>query len=318
MVPAYRSHATLGAALAGLAAQSFPSYEVIVVDSSPAGDEATRSAELVRRLLPAATLVRSPQRLLPQAARNAGAGLARGELLAFTDPDVYAPPAWLSALVAAHAASGDVVAGALACHGRRWLDRGIHLGKFSKWLPGGPPRCVDVAPTANLLLPRALFAELGGFRGDMMMGDASFSWELRRRGHRLRLAPEACVEHHHLHSLRSVLRERAERGALYAALRLAAGEGRGSGPLVRLAVVPPRLLSNLLHTTRHAWWGGQLGWLALTLPVVAAAHAAALAGEAIGYTRALRAPPAPAGWTRRSTPPPTPVPPVAARAARSR
>jgi hypothetical protein len=246
--------------------------------------------------------VRSHDRLLPHAARNLGTQHARGELLVFTDPDIYAPPGWLAALVAEHARSGGVVVGALACHGRRWRDRANHLVKFSKWLPGGQPRPVDMSPTANMLLTRELFDELGGFDGERMLGDLTFSWELRRRGHRLTLCPQAVVEHHHLDTVGGLLRERWRRGVEYGDLRLTAGDGRGSSPLARLLVVPPRLLSNVALTARHAFVGGETGWLLATLPLVAAGHAAALGGEAISY------------WQARWRSPP----PVAARAAGDR
>jgi GT2 family glycosyltransferase len=296
VLPVYRSQQTLGRCLRCLREQTLP-HHVVVVDSSP--DDTC--AELVRRDHPEVDFVRSTARLLPHAARNLGARRTQAELLVFSDPDVYAPPGWLAALVDAHDASGGVVVGALACHGRRWLDRGTHLVKFSKWLPGGPPRDVDMSPTANMLLPRALFEELGGFDGERMLADTSFSWELRRRGHRLRFAPRAVVEHHHVDTARALLGERYRRGIEYGDLRLTGGEGTSAVPLARLLAVPPRVLSNVWLTARHATAAGQTAWLLATLPVVAAGHVTALAGEAVSYWRAAR----------RAVP-------FAARAARSR
>jgi cellulose synthase/poly-beta-1,6-N-acetylglucosamine synthase-like glycosyltransferase len=283
IVPVYDSEATLGRSLQSLVEQTHAAYEVIVVDSSPG----EACSELVRREFPTVTLLRSRQRLLPHAARNLGVAQARGELLVFTDPDIYAPPQWLEHLAAAHEAAGGVIVGALACHGNRWLDRAIHLVKFSKWLPTAAPRAVDVSPTANMLCPRWLFTEVGGFRGDQMLGDATFSWELRRRGHLLQLDRQAWVEHHHVDTLGGFLGERYRRGILYGGLRLATADWRGRGPGARLAAVPLRIASNVLHTLWHAWSGRQLGWFVLTWPVVLAGHVGALAGEAVSYWRAL-------------------------------
>lgn len=282
VVACYESQRTLARSLRSMLAQSHGAYEVVVVDSSP-----TEScAEIVRRDFPGVRLLRSAERLLPHAARNLGAAHAQGELLVFTDPDVYAPPDWLRRMEAAHADRGGVIVGALACHGRRWLDRGIHLVKFSKWLPGRAPQPVDVSPTANMLCPRELFDAAGGFPGDHLLGDATFSWGLRRRGVRLHLHSAAAVEHHHLDSWRGFLRERWRRGILYGELRLAAGDWGGRGPALRLAVLPLRLASNLIHTARHAGGAGELGWLLATAPVVVAGHVVSLAGEAVSYWRA--------------------------------
>ncbi|HSL82774.1 MAG TPA: glycosyltransferase family A protein, partial [Thermoanaerobaculia bacterium] len=117
VIPAYLSHATIAGCLAALRLQDYRSFEVVVVDSSP--DE--RTAREVRAF-PEVRLVRSPLRLLPHAARNAGVAESRGELLVFTDPDVYARPEWLRDLVAAYGAAGQPVVGSISCHGRRRLD----------------------------------------------------------------------------------------------------------------------------------------------------------------------------------------------------
>jgi GT2 family glycosyltransferase len=251
-----------------------------VVDSSP--DPACLE---VARGFPWARLDRSAERLLPQAARNRGAHRSRGSLLVFTDPDVYAAPDWLERLVIAHRETGHPVVGALACHGRRALDRAIHLCKFSKWLPGGVPRPVDMSPSANMLMPRDLFTAVGGFPEEAMQGDALLSWRLRERDATLWFEPAAIVEHHHLESPGSYLRERYRRGRELAALRLAWAGGSRSYALQRLLVTALglRLVSNLGLVARHAARAGQLRSFCLLAPFVAAGFAANLAGEARTY-----------------------------------
>lgn len=251
-----------------------------VVDSSP--DEACVE---VARDFPWARLDRSAERLLPQAARNRGAHHSRGSLLVFTDPDVYAAPDWLERLVTAHRANGHPVVGALACHGRRALDRAIHLCKFSKWLPGGEPRPVDMSPSANMLIPRELFTGVGGFPAEAMQGDALLSWRLREGGATLWFEPSAIVEHHHLESPGSYVRERYRRGRELAALRLAwAGGSRGYAlQRLLLTAIGPRLVSNLGLVARHAARARQLGSFCLLAPLVATGFAANLAGEARTY-----------------------------------
>ncbi len=285
VIPAYRSEATLEACLAALRRQDHPSFEVIVVDSSP--DEAC--SRIVRERFPEVRFQHSRERLLPHAARNRAVELAAAETLVFTDPDIYPDPGWLRALSAAHARHGGLVAGALECHGRDWLDLGIHLCKFSKWLPGGSTRPVDMGPTAALLCPRKVYDELGGFHGDLFLGDAVFSWDARRRGHTVCLATDAVAEHHHVSSLAGFLRERYTRGVRYGRLR-AEWERTGRARALLLAaasLLPLRLLSNLVHCARHSRRARRLGTFVQTLPVVAAGFAASLLGEARGYAAIL-------------------------------
>jgi GT2 family glycosyltransferase len=285
IVPAYDSQETIGGCLERLERQTFRSFEVVVVDSGP--DDTTEA--IVRGRFPWVIYRRIGHRLFPHAARNLGVGLARGRLLVFTDPDTYARADWLERLVAAHRETGGVVVGALACFGGHWLDQGVHLCKFSKWLPGGEPRPVDMSPTANMLIPRALFEEAGGFPGEELLGDVILSRSLRERGHGLRLAPDAVVEHHHLHTVRSFLRERFTRGTMYGEMRSSWHEGRGPA-LFHLLILPIRLPRILALVAGHAWRTGHAGRYFSTFPLVLAGHAASLAGEAVAYVRRIGAP----------------------------
>ncbi len=292
VIPVYRSQRTLRNCLQSLGRQSFRSFEVVIVDSSP---DAT-CGEIVSDF-PRVRCRRAGRRLYPQEARNLGAAAARGQLLVFTDPDVYPEPDWLERLVGAYRRTGHVVVGVLACHGQEWLDLGIHLCKFSKWLPGGAERSVDMSPTAGMLLPRSLFASVGGFPEDWFQGDTNLSWELTRRGHVLWLEPGAVAWHHHLSDLRSFLRERYERGREFGALRMAWRGGSRRDHLVFLvvSVLPIRLLRNLALAGGHAWRAGRSGEYLRTLPIVAAGFAATLAGESITYAREAFGP----GWRLR-------------------
>ncbi len=289
VIPAYLSHDTLADCLTSLRGQTHRAFETIVVDSSP--DD--RCAAIVGRFLEVRFL-RHPARLLPHAARNRGAAIARGRLLVFTDPDVSFDRRWLAQLVRSHRESGDVVSGAIECRGSRWLDRGVHLCKFSKWLAAGSPRPIDCAPTANLLVSRSLYTSLGGFPDDEFLGDLVFSWRAVERGETLRFEPAAVVSHHHLHGFRSFLAERFERGILFAGVRTRWHRERRSVALFYLAVtvLPIRFLRILALVAGQSCRAG-FAWTArylATLPVVAAGHAASLAGEAVGYARCVFAP----------------------------
>jgi glycosyltransferase involved in cell wall biosynthesis len=296
VIPAFRSATTIGACLGALRRQTWRDFEVLVVDSSP--DAAT--AEVVGHY-PEVRIERSPRRLLPHAARNRGVELARADVLVFSDPDVYARPDWLAMLLGTHRATGDPVAGALACHGQRWLDLGIHLTKFANWLPGGAPREADSAASANLLCTRARFHGVGGFRDDVMAGDTLFTWRLREQGP-LRFEPRAVVAHHHLSGWGDFLRERFARAVEFGAVRSAWHDHGRRHDLLYLVVsaLPARLGKVLLHTAGRCREAGLFGCFLRTLPVIVAGHAASLAGESTAYLRRLRRPalPAPGGSAR--------------------
>lgn len=280
VVPAYLSHNTIERALRMIGAQSFGDFETIVVDSSP--DE--RTAEIVRRF-PNVRFERSAQRMLPHAARNRGVEMASGEILVFTDPDVYAHPDWLARLVAAHDEHGQVVSGAIDCYGSRLLDRAMHLCKFSKWLPYGQRRRVDMSPTANMLLRRAHFDEAGGLPGEVFLGDVNLSRALVANGHVLLFEPSAIVEHHHEDTLATFLRERYSRGILYGRMR-AEWLGRRVVFYLAATIVPIRLLRIVALMAVHAR-GHWSRWL-LPFPIAVLGHVASLAGEAVAYLHSLQ------------------------------
>jgi glycosyltransferase involved in cell wall biosynthesis len=80
--------------LGALSAQTYPDFDVLVVDNAPAG--AVR--EICARW--SATWVPAPVPGLT-VARNLGARVARGEVIAYIDDDAIAETGWLEALVAA-------------------------------------------------------------------------------------------------------------------------------------------------------------------------------------------------------------------------
>jgi GT2 family glycosyltransferase len=285
IIPAFRSGATIAASLASIAQQTFRDFEIIVVESS--GDDAT--VAMIARDFPDVHCIRAPSRLLPQAARNAGAERANGELLVFTDPDIYAVPHWLSALVAAFDEERTVIVGSFACHGDDITDFGFHLTKFSKWLPAGTRRTVDMAPSGNMLVSREHFRRAGAFRGDLFIGDVELSRALRDLGFPLRFEPAAIGAHHHLYTVREFCAERFQRGRWYGELR--STWYRTSrwriAMLAAATIFPLRLASNVAHVAAHALRARSFGKFVRALPIVAAGYAATLAGEARAFVAAL-------------------------------
>ena len=285
VIGAYLAAETIGRCLEALRAQTYRDFEVVVVDSSP--DEET--ARIVSGF-PEVRFERSATRLYCHEARNRGVTLSRGELLVCLDADVYARPDWLETLVAAYDRTSQVIVGALACHGRDLRQRAIHLCKFSKFLPAGPVRALDIGPTANLLVARADFEEVGGMRGEHYLADVELSRSLQTLGRTLTFVGTAVGEHHHTQSIRRFLSERYVRGKVFGRMRSGWLRRRRDIALyLAVSVLPIRLIKIAGHVFVHCLRAGELGTLLLTWPLVMAGHAASLAGEAVAYSGALLA-----------------------------
>lgn len=285
IIPAYDSHATIAACLDAIERQSWRDFETIVVDSSPTEE----TASIVRERFPSVRLLRNPTRLYPQGARNQGFAAAKGSLIVFTDSDVYARADWLAHLVVAEEMGATVVVGALDCYGSRTLHRGMHLCKFSKWLPYGSRRNVDMSPTSNMLIRREAFTGAGGFTREGFIGDVTLSRAVLAAGTPLVFEPQAIVEHHHHHTLRAFLRERFARGRIFGSVRAEwlRSRRRTLGYLVA-SVLPVRLFSGVVLMARHAARGGRMRQWIAAFPIAILGHLAWLAGESVAYEEALR------------------------------
>jgi glycosyltransferase involved in cell wall biosynthesis len=283
VIGAYDAAETIARCLEALRRQTYRDFEVILIDSSP-DEETVRIASG----FPEIVFEHSASRLFCHEARNRAIAHSRGELLACLDADVYPRPEWLAELVAAYERTGQVIVGALACHGSRLRDRGIHLCKFAKFLPGGPPRVIDTAPTANLLVARRDFERAGGLRGERYLADVTLGRALVAGGKQLLFVGTAVAAHHHTQSLRAYLAERYVRGGLFGAMRSGWLSGRAEIALFLAAsVLPLRLAKIAGHVVGHCIRGRQLGALLVAFPIVLAGHAAWLAGESVSYARAL-------------------------------
>jgi glycosyltransferase involved in cell wall biosynthesis len=288
VVPAYHSDATIGSLLDGLRAQTYGDFELIVVNSSEEG----RTERIVREKLPEARFEQSPRRLLPHAARNRGVEVARGSLLAFTDPDCVPEPTWLERLVAASDRGHGVVVGAMGLLDTSAYARAVHLCKFAHWLPGASEGHRAIAPTANALYTREAWDAIGPFRADSFSSDTLHSWRAAQLGFRPWFEPTAIVSHHHDGTPRSFLAERHLRGEDFARLRASEGghsRGWAAARLVTLPAVP------LVELARVGVSAGRAGWgrtFAATAPLQLAANTAWAIGEARAYARLLRAGPA--------------------------
>ena len=110
VIPARDAAATLGRALAGVAAQDV-GHELIVVDDGSRDATPALAREHGARVLAGAGAG-------PAAARNLGAAEARTDALAFLDADCFPTPGWLRAGLDA-LVRADLVQGAVRADPRR-------------------------------------------------------------------------------------------------------------------------------------------------------------------------------------------------------
>ncbi len=198
VIPVKDRRELLGRALDGLAAQTYPDFEVVVVDDGSTDG----SGELARERV----ILGRPVRVLDGggsgavAARTLGVDAAEGELLAFTDSDCVPSPRWLELAVEAVDAGADLV------NGRTIPDRPVL--PLERSMGSG---LEGLYPTCNVVYRRDAFDRAGrfdgdagrrwGFRpdrrskGDGFGEDTLLAWRVVRDGGTAAYVEEAIVEH---------------------------------------------------------------------------------------------------------------------------
>ena len=248
VVPTRDRPAALEACLTALDAQTLiDRLEVVVVDD---GSLAADTIAGVVGRHPKARLLRQSG-AGPAAARNAGAGEARGQLLCFTDDDCLPETDWVEELTAALDEGADAVAG------RTTNPPGV-LAAASEVISHAPAAAGEpFAPSNNLACRKAVFDAVPFDESYRRAAAEDREWcaRLIANGHALRSQPSARVLHRpHLtlstfvrrqvrygegaYRFRSNAGRRLEPTRFYAALvRRAFGRGFTVGVLVSLAQV---------------------------------------------------------------------------------
>src|SRR4051794_10086578 len=169
VIVTYNNADTLPDSLSRLATELREGDEVVVVDNASADN----SADVARRSLPDAQVVRNERNVGFAAGCNLGAAAATGELLVFMNPDSSVAPGFRDAIDAAPADWG-------AWQGLVTMDHGAHVNTSGNVLHftgvgwagqvGEPVALVSPAATevgfasgACLAVRRELWSELGGF-----------------------------------------------------------------------------------------------------------------------------------------------------------
>jgi len=227
--------------------------QVIVVDDGSSDLSAAVARESGAQVVPSGGAGRGPA-----AARNVGARVASGDILAFIDSDCCASTGWLTELLPAFndpklAAVGGQVDGMCTTSA---VDRyeavmsSLSLG--SRERSGNSGDDTFYLPSCNLLVQRTVFLGVGGFDDTMHVGeDVDLTWRLRDNGWTISYLPLGRVLHEHRSTIRSFMSRRFDYGTSEGTLQLLHPQRH------KRMVIPPLLaiiLALCLAAPFTGWW----------------------------------------------------------------
>lgn len=208
IIPAYNAASTLEECLDACRRQSCPAAEIIVVDDGSTDDTPVIAKRLGVRFL-------CQENRGPAAARNAGARIANGDILVFTDSDCVPEPDWLERILAGF--TEDVIAGVGGSYGIRndssLLARIIHeeiVLRHQRFRDR-----VDFLGSFNVAYRRAAFDAANGFDESFAHAsgeDNDLAYRLHDNGGSLRFVVDARVAHYHPTRLLPYLRTQMRHG----------------------------------------------------------------------------------------------------------
>jgi GT2 family glycosyltransferase len=144
------------------------------------------------------------------AARNAGAKIAHGDLLLFTDADCEPLPNWIERISAVF--SDPNVAGAKGIYCTRQQNlvaRFVQQEYQDKYDRLRKQATIDFIDTYSAAYRRDVFLAHGGFNSAIAIDeDQEFSFRLSAQGQRLILVPDAVVAHQHVTSTAQYMRRK--------------------------------------------------------------------------------------------------------------
>jgi cellulose synthase/poly-beta-1,6-N-acetylglucosamine synthase-like glycosyltransferase len=207
VVPAMNAGDTIGECLESLLVQTTPreQYEVIVVDDG-SSDE-TRDVAVRYQV----SIMAQPH-AGPAAARNRGAGEAKGEIVLFTDADCVPETDWISEMLRPFEdpqVSG--VKGAYRTQQAAVLPRFVQHEYEERYQRMARLRWIDFIDTYSAGYRREVFLATGGFDTrypDASVEDQELSFRLAERGHKLVFNPQAIVYHQHPETLKAYFRRK--------------------------------------------------------------------------------------------------------------
>jgi cellulose synthase/poly-beta-1,6-N-acetylglucosamine synthase-like glycosyltransferase len=210
VVAAYNAAATLGECLGSIRELNYPDYETIVID-----DGSTDSTSEIAGRAGVRALRIEHQGLA--AARNAGAGAASGEIIAFIDADARADRDWLYHLVESIERRDAAAVGGPNFAPAPESARGAAMASapgLPREVRAGDDRLAQMCG-CNMAIRKTALAKAGGF--DPMFGsagdDVDLSWRLAASAETLAYAPGAVVIHERRATIAAYLRQQRGYGA---------------------------------------------------------------------------------------------------------
>ncbi|WP_018139570.1 MULTISPECIES: glycosyltransferase family 2 protein [unclassified Thioalkalivibrio] len=193
IVPVYDHWSLVPELLDCLRAQTLPQdeFEVILINNG-------LKAFTAPKTLPRNVRILQCDRRGSYAARNAGVSAAAGDWLVFTDADCRPVPEWLEAMRdASRKEPGNVLlAGPVEMYADTLRPNAYQIYDLIRGIPQEHYVRRGYAATANLLIPRPVLEELGGFDATRFSGgDADLCRRAVARGYPIRFVPEALVYH---------------------------------------------------------------------------------------------------------------------------
>ncbi len=229
IVPSHNRAQQLERCLRALCALDYPAacLEILVVDDASNDETSTMLQRLMQECEAEGRTLRVVRHTSQQGvakSRNTGAQAAQYDLLAYIDSDCVASSGWLTELVPAfQQADVAAVGGMIRAHERQSM-LGRYEDKRSSLFMGVRPQQVSIEgplmylPTANLLVRKEMWQQLGGFAPLTFGEDVDFCRRLLATKARVLYLPQGIVYHDYRTKLWSFLKIRASYASAEAAL----------------------------------------------------------------------------------------------------
>ncbi len=218
VIPVFNGSSTLGATLEAVQRLEGPAFEVLVADDASTDETAAVAKQY------GADVVRLETNSGPATARTRGAEQARGEILIFTDDDVWVPPDMLTRFEECftqfepEAAQGTF---SDACPYPNLISQYKNL--YNRIVILRLPEWIDTTFTSVTAVKRDAFFACGGFDTNIRgasVEDRTLGRNLIRHGCRIRLLPGLEVVHNKHLSLWGLLKNQFRRSRDLARLLL--------------------------------------------------------------------------------------------------
>jgi len=228
VIPSYNRANLLERCLRALFLLDYPHLiEILVVNDASTDTTSTMLHQLAQEAKTYNMQLRSIHHAQQQGvaiSRNTGAEAATHSLIAYIDSDCVASPSWLTDLVPLFQDQRIAAVGGMI----RGYDRRSILGRYedicSSLYMGTRPQQVRLEgpltylPTANLLIRRSTWQQIGGFAPLTQGEDVDFCRRTLLSGASIRYVPQGIVYHDYRTTLKSFLKIRAAYATAEAAL----------------------------------------------------------------------------------------------------